>query len=139
MVKSQGDFHFSFGISTKRSEQPQGDFFARIALQREPCVTLSYFVIWYMVVTLSYVVIWYMVVTLSYFVIWYMVVALSYFVIWYMVVTLSYISYKVPWSGCKGLERKHSKIFWILNFKDHVPIFMAKPLLFIVMALIWYF
>ena len=36
MVKSQGDFHFSFGTSTKRSEQPQGDFFARIALQREP-------------------------------------------------------------------------------------------------------
>ena len=33
MVKSQGDFHFSFGTSTKRSEQPQGDFFA---LQREP-------------------------------------------------------------------------------------------------------
>ena len=36
MVKLQGDFHFSFGTSTKRSEQPQGDFFARIALQREP-------------------------------------------------------------------------------------------------------
>ena len=39
MVKLQGDFHFSFGTSTKRSEQPQGDFFARIALQREPCMT----------------------------------------------------------------------------------------------------
>ena len=38
MVKLQGDFHFSFGTSTKRSEQPQGDFFARIALQREPCL-----------------------------------------------------------------------------------------------------
>jgi hypothetical protein len=37
LVKLQGDFHFSFGTSTKRSEQPQGDFFARIALQREPC------------------------------------------------------------------------------------------------------
>ena len=37
MVKLQGDFHFSFDTSTKRSEQPQGDFFARIALQREPC------------------------------------------------------------------------------------------------------
>ena len=36
MVKLQDDFHFSFGTSTKRSEQPQGDFFARIALQREP-------------------------------------------------------------------------------------------------------
>ena len=34
MVKLQGDFHFSFGTSTKRSEQPQGDFFARIAFQR---------------------------------------------------------------------------------------------------------
>jgi hypothetical protein len=37
LVKLQGDFHFSFDTSTKRSEQPQGDFFARIALQREPC------------------------------------------------------------------------------------------------------
>ena len=37
MVKLQDDFHFSFGTSIKRSEQPQGDFFARIALQREPC------------------------------------------------------------------------------------------------------
>ena len=36
LVKLQGDFHFSFGTSTKRSEQPQGDFFARIALQCEP-------------------------------------------------------------------------------------------------------
>jgi hypothetical protein len=35
MVKLQGDFYFSFDTSTKRSEQPQGDFFARIALQRE--------------------------------------------------------------------------------------------------------
>ena len=34
-VKLQGDFHFSFGTSTKRSEQPQGDFFT---LQREPCM-----------------------------------------------------------------------------------------------------
>jgi hypothetical protein len=34
IAKLQGDFHFSFGTSTKRSEQPQGDFFA---LQREPC------------------------------------------------------------------------------------------------------
>jgi hypothetical protein len=33
LIKLQGDFHFSFGTSTKRSEQPQGDFFA---LQREP-------------------------------------------------------------------------------------------------------
>jgi hypothetical protein len=33
LVKLQGDFHFSFGTSTKRSEQPQGDFFT---LQREP-------------------------------------------------------------------------------------------------------
>ena len=38
MVKLQGDLHFSFGTSTKWSEQPQGDFLARIALQREPCV-----------------------------------------------------------------------------------------------------
>ena len=37
MVKLQGDFHFSFGTSTKQSEQPQGDIFTRIALQREPC------------------------------------------------------------------------------------------------------
>ena len=34
MVKLQGDFHFSFGTSTKWCEQPQGDFFA---LQCEPC------------------------------------------------------------------------------------------------------
>ena len=40
MLKLQGDFHFSFGTSTKRSEQPQGDFFALIALQREPCTIL---------------------------------------------------------------------------------------------------
>jgi len=43
MVRLQGDFHFSFGTSTKRSEQPQGDFFARIALQREPWGSLSIF------------------------------------------------------------------------------------------------
>ena len=32
MVKLQGDFHFSFGTSTKRSGQPQGDFFSWIAV-----------------------------------------------------------------------------------------------------------
>jgi hypothetical protein len=32
IVKLQGNFHFSFGTSAKQSEQPQGDFFARIAL-----------------------------------------------------------------------------------------------------------
>jgi hypothetical protein len=43
LVRLQGDFHFSIGTIIKRSEQPQGDFFAlqRVAIQPEVMILLE--------------------------------------------------------------------------------------------------